>query len=206
MPESTRPFIWVGHLPCLDLVNTEAMSQGERVDLLTGFDDLVRWLVEAKLLSESEGRAALERWAGRSEGQAVFRLALALRQGLRRTAERLSAGKGPSNEDVELINRVLASRVTHPALVRKAGALVLSAVPEAPSAPQLLVPVAESAAWLLTEGDAALLRRCGNPDCILYFYDLTRNGRRRWCSMDGCGSRAKAAAYYRRQRAGKRHT
>ena len=39
-------------------------------------------------------------------------------------------------------------------------------------------------------------------NCVRYFYDTTKNRRRRWCSMDGCGSRAKAAAYYRRRKAG----
>jgi predicted RNA-binding Zn ribbon-like protein len=58
--------------------------------------------------------------------------------------------------------------------------------------------VAESAAWLLADGDLGLLRRCGGEGCVLIFYDGTKNRTRRWCSMEGCGSRAKAAAYYRR--------
>jgi predicted RNA-binding Zn ribbon-like protein len=66
----------------------------------------------------------------------------------------------------------------------------------------LLVPVAESAAWMLERGERSLLRRCENPECVLFFYDSTKNKRRRWCSMDSCGSRAKAAAYYRRHREG----
>jgi predicted RNA-binding Zn ribbon-like protein len=64
----------------------------------------------------------------------------------------------------------------------------------------LLVPVAESAAWLLTRGEPGLVRRCDGEHCVLHFYDATKNRTRRWCSMDGCGSRAKAAAYYRRRR------
>ncbi|WP_244166242.1 CGNR zinc finger domain-containing protein [Micromonospora saelicesensis] len=32
------------------------------------------------------------------------------------------------------------------------------------------------------------------------FYDTSRNGTRRWCSMDGCGARAKAARHCQRQR------
>jgi predicted RNA-binding Zn ribbon-like protein len=70
------------------------------------------------------------------------------------------------------------------------------------SARQVLVPIAESAAWLLEHGDPSLVRRCEGPACVLLFYDTTRNRSRRWCSMEGCGSRAKAAAYYRRTRGG----
>lgn len=206
MTERTTAFHWLGNLPCLDFVNTEAMSGGERVDLLEGFGGVVRWLGEAGLLAEAGGRAALERWEGKAEGVHALRQALVFRQGLRRTVERLSEGKSPAADDIELINRILAERVTHGRVVRKAGGYALTQVAEHESALQLLAPVAESAAWLLTEGDPALLRRCENPECILYFYDTTRNGRRRWCSMAACGSRAKAAAYYRRQRSGKRRS
>jgi len=36
------------------------------------------------------------------------------------------------------------------------------------------------------------IRRCQNPGCVLWFFDTTRNGTRRWCSMEVCGNRAKA--------------
>ena len=71
--------------------------------------------------------------------------------------------------------------------------------PASESAMQLLAPVARSAAWLLEHGDPTLVRRCGGSGCVLLFYDTTKNHSRRWCSMEGCGSRAKAGAYYRRR-------
>lgn len=45
------------------------------------------------------------------------------------------------------------------------------------------------------------IRRCAHPACVLYFYDTSRNGTRRWCSMEGCGSRVKASRHYSRVRA-----
>jgi predicted RNA-binding Zn ribbon-like protein len=60
-------------------------------------------------------------------------------------------------------------------------------------------------AWLaaddylrLRESGADSIRQCEHPSCVLYFYDTT--GRRRWCSMAGCGNRAKAQRHYARQR------
>lgn len=44
------------------------------------------------------------------------------------------------------------------------------------------------------------LRRCAHPACVLYFHDTSRGGTRRWCSMDGCGNRAKAGRHYARSR------
>lgn len=192
----------LGNLPWLDLVNTEALSEGEPVDRLSSYGDLLAWLESAGLMAEANTRAPRER----TEAAAVFRQAITLRAHLRRMAERLTEGKSPTDEQLDAINRILAERPTHPKLIRKARGFSVTLVAERESPLQLLAPVAESAAWLLEQGKLELLRRCENPKCVLYFYDTTRNGARRWCSMAGCGSRAKAAAYYERQRVGrKRH-
>ena len=44
------------------------------------------------------------------------------------------------------------------------------------------------------------IRHCQNPGCVLWFFDTTRNGTRRWCSMEVCGNRAKARRHYDRVR------
>src|SRR5207245_2646362 len=40
-----------------------------------------------------------------------------------------------------------------------------------------------------------------HPTCRLMFYDTSKSGRRRWCSMQLCGGRAKVRAFYQRRRA-----
>ncbi|WP_371617030.1 CGNR zinc finger domain-containing protein [Streptomyces sp. NBC_00454] len=62
-------------------------------------------------------------------------------------------------------------------------------------------------AWLAADNYLQLLRDraerirpCANPECILHFYDTSKNGTRRWCSMSGCGNRAKASRHYARHR------
>lgn len=62
--------------------------------------------------------------------------------------------------------------------------------------PHLLAPVILDAADLMVESDHSRLRHC--PSCDWIFEDQSRNGRRRWCDMADCGSRAKARAYYER--------
>jgi predicted RNA-binding Zn ribbon-like protein len=44
------------------------------------------------------------------------------------------------------------------------------------------------------------IRRCQHPACVLWFFDTTRNGTGRWCSMAGCGNRAQARRHYDRIR------
>jgi predicted RNA-binding Zn ribbon-like protein len=196
-------FLLVGNLLWLDFVNTEPVMEGERVDLLRNFGELVAWLQAAAGLPDVEARRAV-RWEGK-EGQAVLPEALALRAALRDGAERLAQGKSVGERMVPAINRVLASRPAYRELIREGKRWVSRERPLSTSPHHLLVPIAESAAWLLEHGDPSLVRRCEGSSCVLLFYDTTRNRSRRWCSMEGCGSRAKAAAYYRRiRRAGGR--
>jgi CGNR zinc finger len=59
--------------------------------------------------------------------------------------------------------------------------------------------LARAAAGFLASADPARIRRCGGTNCILFFYDATRSGTRRWCSMAACGNRMKAALHYQRR-------
>ena len=42
---------------------------------------------------------------------------------------------------------------------------------------------------------ATMLRTCAATDCGMVFLDRSQAGRRRWCSMETCGNRVKAAAH-----------
>ena len=44
------------------------------------------------------------------------------------------------------------------------------------------------------------VRCCANPECGWLFLDDSRAGKRRWCSMQSCGNRAKARRHYHRSR------
>jgi predicted RNA-binding Zn ribbon-like protein len=65
----------------------------------------------------------------------------------------------------------------------------------------LLYPIARAAGDLLVQGKFDRVKKCNNPDCILFLYDTTRSHTRQWCSMAACGNRIKVAAFYRRERA-----
>jgi hypothetical protein len=45
------------------------------------------------------------------------------------------------------------------------------------------------------------LRACANPECLSVFWDRSKNGSGRWCSMAACGNQAKVRAYRERERA-----
>ena len=51
------------------------------------------------------------------------------------------------------------------------------------------------------DGRPTRLSRCSADDCALVFYDSSRGGTRRWCSMQRCGNRAKVRAHRARRAA-----
>src|ERR671914_2157753 len=64
----------------------------------------------------------------------------------------------------------------------------------------LLSSVARDAIDVLGGPRAARLKRCDGSRCSLLFVDTSRSGRRRWCSMERCGNRAKVATHRRRRK------
>ncbi len=69
----------------------------------------------------------------------------------------------------------------------------------ATTAAALVASVARDAIDLLSGPLAGRIRECSAGDCALLFFDTSRAGRRRWCSMASCGARAKMAAYRARR-------
>jgi predicted RNA-binding Zn ribbon-like protein len=59
--------------------------------------------------------------------------------------------------------------------------------------------IVEAVAEGVARGDWDRLKLCSAPDCRWAFYDASRNGGARWCSMGACGNRHKTRAYRRRR-------
>ena len=201
-PTPQDEFSFIGNLLCVDLVNTEVMRQGAPLDLLDGVDALLRWARAAGIVDEEAARRLPADWRTCRAAGRLLADAKALRALLRSAFEASTAGRPPAADLVPAINHALAAGASTLRLERRGTAYATVREVIDPSPAALLAPIAESAAWLLEHGDAALLRKCENGACVRFFYDTTKNRRRRWCSMDACGSRAKAAAYYRRHKSG----
>lgn len=190
IPE-TAPFapLWIGGHPAMDLLNTVVRHQGELVDLLQNDEAVVTWLQHADLLREPVPSA------GGTGG--LLRSARRLRETLREVVEGRHAGRRP---ELDALNSFLAAgRQTLALSHDAAGALRLQRRPEGPLPDRLLGPLATAAAELLATAAPHHIRRCEGRDCVLWFLDDSRSQRRRWCSMEICGNRAKVAAFRARQ-------
>ncbi len=170
-------FLFLGNALWIDLLNTEIICQGERVDLLMRDEDVTRWAREAAL----SGRCGVVEMRS-------------LRTLLRAIADQVTAGQPVGSKLLERLNGWLSQ---HPGPYRLEG----KALPYTLAwAGDLSGRVARDAAQTLSGESWQRLRRCENPQCILYFLDTSRNGTRRWCSMAMCGNREKARQHYQRSR------
>jgi predicted RNA-binding Zn ribbon-like protein len=195
-----QSFYLVGERLCIDFVNTEIVEGETRIDLLRSFDDLVEWCAAAQVISTGEARALARRW-GKSDAQQTIQHAVRFRATLREMLERLAKRRTKVPQGtLDTINQVLALGGCDREVVHTKRGYQTRLRRNFTTPSQLLVPIAESAAGLLSNDDLSLVKRCQNPQCILLFYDTSKNHARRWCSMAACGNRAKVAAHYRRAR------
>lgn len=194
-----RKFLCVGNHPCLDFINTEMIVNGKPTDVLENFDDLVCWLVQVNLLTKAQADVAGAELNDK-ESTALLEQAKTFRTTLRELAARIVAHKPIPASSITVINQFLSQRPGYPQLVRRKGGFEQRFHSAAAPVQNLLAPLAEASSDLLCQADFALIKKCGNPACILYFYDTTKNHTRNWCSMQMCGNRIKVAAHYQRKR------
>ena len=182
----------------LDLVNTRIVDNGKPLDLLTSFNDLLEWSTAVGLLDKGQAEKARKKWSGSREAAGLFKKALGLRDSLKQIAVDLARRKAVSKHSLAELNDLLKQKSGYFEIKRTEEAYEKRFHSETDDIGGLLVPVAESVADLLCFGDLTQVKKCEGETCVLYFYDTSKNHRRRWCSMSACGNRAKANAFYRR--------
>jgi predicted RNA-binding Zn ribbon-like protein len=198
----------VGGDPGLDFVNTVggrvrapgAFRSRVRADKLARYSDLVAFAVHAGLLDEPTARRlhAAARARPRAAAAALAR-ARAFREALYGALQALRAGRPPARADLRVVNAEIAAARGQEELAPRRGGLAWRwrAAPRRLESP--LWPIARAAGALLPSAERARLRECGGEDCGWLFLDRSRNRRRRWCTMEDCGNRAKVRRFRRRQ-------
>ncbi|MER5770809.1 CGNR zinc finger domain-containing protein [Streptomyces sp. NPDC001985] len=183
-PFEADPRPLTGEPLAIDLLNTRWIDATGPHDLLDSLEGLTIWLA-----GDAAGEALRDHRIPADEH--TLRYLLEARTAL----ETLITATPPyPAEAVAALNAVLA----HGAVRHTLG----------PEGPEIGVELDEPSwrpAWTAADNYLGLLadrpariRPCANPQCVLHFYDVSKNGTRRWCSMAGCGNRAKALRHYAR--------
>ena len=188
---------------CLDFANTVEPRHGDdRHDYLAGYPDLVRWAGHAGALSEEEARRLLGVAEARpAEAAEAFKRAVALRETIYRVFSAVAYGELPKGEDLETLTAAHLEALAHYRIVPTAEGFGWNhAKDDGLGRPVWRVSL--SATALLTGGELDRVRACpvGEGGCAWLFHDESKNKSRRWCSMEGCGSRAKMRRMYARRR------
>lgn len=182
----------VGGELCLDFANSidwedDGRPRPSSTDALSDEASLVAWGRRLGLLSRE---AEVE--VTRGELEAVS----ALRDTVHAIFAAIARSEAPHSGALEALTADYRDAVANGRLASEAGAWGLHWPPDQVSS--IRYAAAASAVALL--GDAARLarvRQCPGQRCGWLFLDTS--GRRRWCSMEVCGSRAKMRRFYRRR-------
>jgi predicted RNA-binding Zn ribbon-like protein len=187
LPEQELRFIFRSERLCLAFCATLGERWRRGFERLPAPADLARWYADARVADVPVPVTGADLDSARTVREAVYRAAKAL-----------IAGQPADAGDEHIINRAAAAPPPVPRMNR--GVVTLTAAAPHPAA-SALSAVARDAIALFSTGDVRRLRECASPECGLLFLDLSRPGRRRWCSSSACGGKARAAAY-RQRRAG----
>jgi predicted RNA-binding Zn ribbon-like protein len=163
-----------------EFVNTRDIEAG--TELLTEPDELANWLRHNGLLSADTVVETAD--LGRS---------VELREAVRSV---LTGGPAAERAAVQLTGAARRCRL-RPEFT-PSGARLRSAAGGVDAAlGSLLVVITEA----MADGRWRRLKVCENDGCRWAFFDASRAGAGKWCSMAVCGNRNKAAAWRARQRA-----
>ena len=201
-------FVFDGGTLALDLLNTWRFNADQPLDLLQSPEDLVIWLAAAGL---PDGAYCAELSSSPPNRRILLDEALWLRRDILLIVQSLVAGELPPPYTVDALNRILTESGTSFRLdsltippegdqeERMEGQLVLNVHEHISSVLGVLQPIALSAARIVTEANPTRIRQCASSNCMYWFLDTSKSGRRRWCSMSRCGNRAKVAKHYRQR-------
>ena len=213
MNESKQPApFFVADHPALDFLNSIAAPWGSEIEWLSDGAALLDWFEAAGLVPVS----VVEKFRAKSmskELNAVTLQARELREWFRQFVVEF-AGQPLDRlhiDELDYLNRILRDdscfyqiEATH--VHRQGSELEESGLDwrqqrQWSSPVSLLLPIAQSMGDLICHHDFTLVKNCEGPTCTLWFYDVSKNHGRRWCSMSVCGNRAKAAAHRAKKKA-----
>ncbi len=198
-----NPFeLSAGH-PALDFVNTldDRFFDTGPNELLTSYDDLLRFATQSGLLTEKQSRKLRRLDVSPTARTQVLQEARELREAISAVVYSRIDGAPVPEASLVVLESQFKEAASHRSLTAEDGGFAWDwrGLGRQPAAPVWLL--AEAAADLLVSGQVAALRACSDSACRWLFLDTSKNHTRRWCNMRVCGNRMKARRFQARQSA-----
>lgn len=175
-----------------DFLNSEWhdwRGSGKYEDRLNKQDWLKTWL--------SEHRISVSRLPNEEEMEALKQFRALLHHIVKETVK----GIGPSSEELNYLNKVMAAGPVIRHIVREDNGYQLEQVSARRDWLQVMADIAGSFAETLSEAGISRIRICDNSDCRWVYYDDTRNRSKRYCDDKLCGNLMKVRRFRARQKA-----
>ncbi|MEO5978789.1 MAG: CGNR zinc finger domain-containing protein [Chryseolinea sp.] len=189
-----------GGILCLDFVNTiPDRVDGTDRDNLTGIADLIYWAKKSGILQPSE-MTRLEK-AAHAKGKKAkefFIDALSIRSLIYAIFQPISKGQKVKSSDLDALNVHISAYKTFIEITPTKDSFTEIWNFSGDNFLSITAPIVKSARALLLSDKLQRVKQC--PNCGWLFLDTTKNGKRRWCSMEDCGSNVKALEYYYRKK------
>ncbi len=200
------PFL-IADNPALDFLNSICAPWGEDIEWIENGDDLVEWLIHAELIEKQERDQIYAKLSREQLDEAAER-ARNMREWFRGFVT-AHTGK-PVNKNALKELKPLNDLLSGDHLYRQIGIIEdeelgtkfhWQELRRWQKSDDLLSAIAAEMGKFVCSADFTLVKNCEGPTCTLWFLDISKNHKRRWCSMSVCGNRAKAAAHRAKKKA-----
>ena len=191
-----------GH-PALEFTNTVHNHASEHPsETLFKYEDLIAWAKRVGLLREEQVQTLMRKAANQPDQAAlILTKSLGLREAIYRIFVAQARGKSPANEDLGILNSVLAQLTSGAQVVRRPNRFEWQWNFDENALETPLWLIALSTVDLMTSENYQWVGQCADEDgCGWLFVDTSKNHSRRWCHINDCGNRAKQRRYQKRTR------
>ncbi len=215
MTDTNRPapFFIADHV-ALDILNSIACPNDTEFEWLGNGHDLINWLEHARLVTKKELKH-LRSADQRATCDEIATEICALREWFREFVS-VHAGQPLDTSTLKKLsplNKILAAGNNYKQIELRESEqttagdnnlnLKWQRYRHRLNPSDLLPLIAEIMGDLICQTDFSLVKNCEGPTCTLWFYDISKNHSRRWCTMSICGNRVKAALHRAKKKASK---
>ncbi len=190
-----------GGCPVFDFTNTISnRNDPDYFDYLTKYDDFVDWINKIKLLPKGkmDAIAAFSKSHTRKSAD-TLRQIIEVREVVFKLFSSLAQQQKADRETVDAFNGFFSEALSNMRVeVGRKEVATSFIVSEKTILKEPLYILVKNAFDILSTQSFDRIKEC--PTCRWLFLDTTKNGKRRWCNMQVCGSNDKARRYYHRKK------
>jgi predicted RNA-binding Zn ribbon-like protein len=188
-----------GERPIIDYTNTvDWRGKEEPTEYINNYQDLLKWATLTGVISETYSQNMLKAAQNNlRKAEEVYKRALAFREAAYNTFTNRADVRPANTIDEATISEESKVMFQHLTLDLNSQKVELR---DSNDLEYILWALVKDFVDLVTSDDALRVKRCASDECGWLFIDHSKNKSRKWCDMRGCGNRAKARRYYKRQK------